>query len=180
MHLGFHWLQGVTERNYRLLIALLLARRVYEFYLKIILSFSVPYTLSTKTTPLIQKDETKPVWVCGSEASGPMVLPPTLLGYWSPWRTRKVLSSAVVEVLIWFFPLQPPGVLRMSGIASPHSNQPRRAQVPLPFLQDCLLSSWAGAMDQHLGLLCPCETPTGIRRRGSRTQSSESVQRFFT
>lgn len=34
----------------------------------------------------------------------------------------------------------------MSDVASSHPNQPRRAQVPLSFLQNCLLSS-SGQLD---------------------------------
>lgn len=88
VHLGMYQLKGVTERHYHLLNVLLLARPLYKFHVKNTFLFLGPLqTLSTKTTPSIQKDETNPVWVCRSETWGPVVLPLTLLGYWSTWVT---------------------------------------------------------------------------------------------
>lgn len=137
--------------------------------------FLCPLHLVYQTTPSTQKDETTPVWECTSEASGPMVLPPTLLAYWSPWSTRKATawSSAMTGVLIWFFPSQPSRVLRMSGIASPHSSQPRRTQVPHPLLQDYLLSSSIQlGVGTNILDSCLLETPTSSRGKGSGTQSN--------
>lgn len=80
-------------------------------------------------------------------------------------------SSAMTGVLIWFFHTAF-RVLRMSGIASPHSSQPRRTQVPHPFsriISPELLDS-AGGGDQHLGLVSSWNTYK--QPKGSGTQSN--------
>ena len=71
MHLGLHQLKEGRERNDHLPSVLLLAGRLYESYLKIILSFFVPYTLSTRRLRKMRQSlhecvEVKPqvVWSC--------------------------------------------------------------------------------------------------------------------
>lgn len=52
-------LKQVTEGDH--LLNVLLDRNLYEFYVKIILSFRVLYAVSTETTLSIQRDEANPM-----------------------------------------------------------------------------------------------------------------------
>lgn len=119
--------------------------------------FLCPLHLVYQTT---QKDETKPAWVCRSEASGRLVLPPTLLACRSPWSTRKATawSSAMIGVLIWFFPSQPfqslEDVWDSFSTLKPAQKNPDSSPLS-PGLSPELLSS---AGDQHLGLVSSWNT----------------------
>lgn len=98
LHLGFapwmNQLKQVTEGDH--LLNVLLDRNLYEFYVKIILSFRVLYAVSTETTLSIQRDEANPMW-CVEVWSDPMVLPSTLLHYWSTWVTREATDCGDLQ-----------------------------------------------------------------------------------
>lgn len=122
--------------------------------------FLCPLHLVYQMTPSTQKDETKPAWVCRSEASGCVVLPPTLLAYRSPWSTRKATawSSAMTGVLIWFFPSQPfqslEDVWDSFSTLKPAQKNPGSSPPSLGLSPELLNS----ARDQHLGLVSSWNT----------------------